>query len=318
MLRCLNSTVASSSTKGLPSWVCDWSANPYDPFGDSTHIDKPFHASGNSTANLRFPDYPQEEVPRIEGFHVGEITETGFPPTVKLVQRYDGSAVKWLVVEEFVSRGEQVFNHLHGLSEEDIARTLIEDYQVFGIGEGRITARHGRATSSCVRDYLKFKEWLTMAKEHMAIEQAKLEQASVPEYTDELKQRVRDFDLALRQHLALASTGAFWSALNMSLDRRPFYLREGYIGLSPRETSADDIVCIFLGRDLPFVLRLVGGGRWRLLGEAYVHKPWVASLWTKSRRWKCSIYVDPILYQRQALRYVPASLSCPQANELQT
>jgi hypothetical protein len=113
-------------TKGLPSWVCDWSANLYNPFGDSTHIDKPFHASGNSTANLCFPNYPQEKVLRIEGFRVGEIMETGFTPTVKFVQRDDGSAVKWLVVEEFVSRAEQVFNHLHGLSEEDIARTLME------------------------------------------------------------------------------------------------------------------------------------------------------------------------------------------------
>jgi hypothetical protein len=73
---------------------------------------------------------------------------------------------------------------------------------------------------------MKFKEWLAAAKEYMAIKQAKLEQASLPEYTDELKQRVKDFDLALQQHLAVARTGAFWSALIKSLDRRPLYLRE--------------------------------------------------------------------------------------------
>jgi hypothetical protein len=39
-----------------------------------------------------------------------------------------------------------------------------------------------------------------------------------------------------------------------------------------------------LGGDLPFVLRPVGGGRWRLLGEAYMHKAMDGELMDKEQK----------------------------------
>lgn len=198
--------------------------------------------------------------------------ETGFSPTLKTVQENEEESVQWSVVEKSVSMAEQVFSHKHGLSEEDIVRNLIGDYQFFGVGQGRFTATAGLAKSGSLQEFRMFKDWLAVVKGHGAIEKAKLEQAKLPNYTSELNQRIQAFNLALQQQTRTASTGAFWCAIIKSLDRRPFFLTEGYISLSPQETSAGDVACTFLGSGLPFVLRSVGGGTWRLLGEAYVHK----------------------------------------------
>ncbi|KAF8861653.1 hypothetical protein BDZ45DRAFT_250827 [Acephala macrosclerotiorum] len=47
------------------------------------------------------------------------------------------------------------------------------------------------------------------------------------------------------------------------------------LGLTPKETKVDDIICILLGCTVPVILRAVKGGRvaelYQLIGEAYVH-----------------------------------------------
>ena len=260
----------SGRTKTLPSWACDWSADLCGPFGDSTHIDRPFHASGNSTAKLSFPNYPQDRILCLEGFRVGEVSEISYAPTRKEVQS-DGN-VQWMLVEEFVSSAEGAFRKQQGLSEEDIVRTLIGDYDVFGIGESRVTARVGRATSACLEEYHKFKKWLGFAKENAAIEQAKIDEAELPSFSPQLTRRIEAFEQSVAEYAnTLTSAGAYWSALSPSLDRKPFCLKEGYIGLGPIDITIGDTVCVFLGGDLPFVLRPLHGGKWRLLGEAYCH-----------------------------------------------
>lgn len=54
---------------------------------------------------------------------------------------------------------------------------------------------------------------------------------------------------------------------------RMFRTRENYLGLGPMSTSEGDEVWILRGASVPFVLRRVahGGGRYRVVGEAYVH-----------------------------------------------
>ncbi|KAH6667844.1 heterokaryon incompatibility protein-domain-containing protein [Halenospora varia] len=56
-----------------------------------------------------------------------------------------------------------------------------------------------------------------------------------------------------------------------ALERRPFLTCKGHIGLGPRNILPGDVICIFLGGEIPFVLREGNNGRYRLVGEAYVH-----------------------------------------------
>jgi hypothetical protein len=47
--------------------------------------------------------------------------------------------------------------------------------------------------------------------------------------------------------------------------------RDEQIGIIPEESKAGDIVCVFLGFRVPFVLRPIAEG-WQLIGECYL--PW--------------------------------------------
>jgi hypothetical protein len=46
--------------------------------------------------------------------------------------------------------------------------------------------------------------------------------------------------------------------------------RKGYLGLIPFETERDDLVCVLLGGEMPFILR-PEGSYYTLVGECYVH-----------------------------------------------
>ncbi|KAL8838538.1 MAG: hypothetical protein Q9170_002118 [Blastenia crenularia] len=47
--------------------------------------------------------------------------------------------------------------------------------------------------------------------------------------------------------------------------------RDGRLGLAPKSTRVGDIVCLFHGGDVPFILRPFDSGRYGFVGEAYIH-----------------------------------------------
>lgn len=64
-----------------------------------------------------------------------------------------------------------------------------------------------------------------------------------------------------------------WYRRAMQLLRscRPFISHSGLIGLAPPHAQVDDIICIFLGGQVPYVLRKESDKVYSLVGEAYVH-----------------------------------------------
>jgi hypothetical protein len=54
------------------------------------------------------------------------------------------------------------------------------------------------------------------------------------------------------------------------MGRDVFVTDNGYLVLGPRDARVNDLVCVLLGGQVPFVLRLESG-TFRLLGEGYVH-----------------------------------------------
>ena len=44
-----------------------------------------------------------------------------------------------------------------------------------------------------------------------------------------------------------------------------------YLGWVPEETKQGDLICIFKGSDVPYILRPFREGRYILIGESYIH-----------------------------------------------
>jgi hypothetical protein len=60
--------------------------------------------------------------------------------------------------------------------------------------------------------------------------------------------------------------------LNATIDRYFFETVAGWTGLGPLQMREDDMVCLFLGGRVPFVIRATEvKGEFELVGESYVH-----------------------------------------------
>jgi hypothetical protein len=51
--------------------------------------------------------------------------------------------------------------------------------------------------------------------------------------------------------------------------KRPFLSRLGYVGMGPQYMQTGDVIAIFNGASVPFIIRPVGEDRFRLMGECY-------------------------------------------------
>ncbi|OCK82928.1 HET-domain-containing protein [Lepidopterella palustris CBS 459.81] len=227
-------------TDEFPSWACDWSPSVRRPFGDSIHIDQPFHASGSSIFELSFTN--QGKILSIKGIRVCQVAEVGIGISPAESADLDSNAIDWMVVDRFLSEADKLY---HDESAEAKARILIGDYEIYGLDklkDGVPLPAYRRATGSCLKGYQEMRNWLRLSREMDVIQ-------------EEAKE-----------------AGTYWSALRPSLGRKAFRSEEGYVGLGPSQLIVGDIVCIFFGADLPFVLRPLKEGKYRLVGEAYVHK----------------------------------------------
>jgi hypothetical protein len=52
--------------------------------------------------------------------------------------------------------------------------------------------------------------------------------------------------------------------------RRPFVTAKGHLGLGPDDIKAGDLIALVIGSQVPFVLREIADGKYKLIGEAYV------------------------------------------------
>jgi hypothetical protein len=56
-----------------------------------------------------------------------------------------------------------------------------------------------------------------------------------------------------------------------SIGRNVCVTARGYMGRVPHGSASGDIICIFEGANVPFVIRECGGGFFRFIGECYMH-----------------------------------------------
>lgn len=57
----------------------------------------------------------------------------------------------------------------------------------------------------------------------------------------------------------------------MTRGRLAIETTDGFLGLAPDDTKTGDVICILSGGHVPFVLRPLDDGMWRLVGECYIH-----------------------------------------------
>jgi hypothetical protein len=50
-----------------------------------------------------------------------------------------------------------------------------------------------------------------------------------------------------------------------------FVLSKGYLGFGPHRLEEEDLVCVFFGAEVPFILRKLSSGGYHFVGECYVH-----------------------------------------------
>ena len=64
-----------------------------------------------------------------------------------------------------------------------------------------------------------------------------------------------------------------WYRRAMQLFRpsRPFISSSGFVGIGPCDVEIGDVICIFLGGLVPYILRQEPDGIYSLIGEVYVH-----------------------------------------------
>jgi hypothetical protein len=84
------------------------------------------------------------------------------------------------------------------------------------------------------------------------------------------------FDLRNPSHIPSGLPDSFWEEISKAVetiveDKDLFVTGRGYIGLGHEGCAAGDVVCVFLGGEVPYIVRATGEEGHRFLGECYVH-----------------------------------------------
>lgn len=99
-----------------------------------------------------------------------------------------------------------------------------------------------------------------------------------PRLSERVLKKVHDslrcLDLSAAEPQEFVSLGLgdyFYQLQDIAYGRRPFCASNGYFGIGPCEMEPGDLLYIFVGASVPYVLRRDTQGRLRFIGEAYVH-----------------------------------------------
>jgi len=221
---------------GLPSWVPDWSSVLVPSRGGTpTRLFCVSPDDHNSRATLSAED---PTVLQVRGVRVDIVSRLG-PLRAENERNADQWSVEWI----YFWQSSQDKNSCYSFEERKEAawRTPIADSEVSPKG-----ALFGlqRATSR-----------------------------SFDSLMHSIKRALKPIEIDSRDDLEEPlSAMPYRKMLNLTTSmRRAFSCAQGYLGLGPRGLMEGDIIVIIYSGDMPFVLRPIPGGRFKLIGEAYVH-----------------------------------------------
>lgn len=264
-----------SKSPALPSWVCDWGAEIHEPWGNSWGVN-PFTASGSSTPEVHtYTTNNGQHIASIRSKLIDTITSIATP-----VPKFDPDSDTSDALSFFISETRRV---LGLLSDEDMAAIIAGgiEYTDWDHKSGTMfkyfekkssrSLRCCRTTSKSTEGLKLLEKWLPAKKEF-----EELMRLEATQTTDET-QKSWEVLLPLIDELQEFKSGIvgntmvyYLQAVEKNLQRKAFCTQKGYKGLVPAETEVGDLLCVFLGADLPSVVRKVEDGRYKLVGEAYV------------------------------------------------
>ena len=227
----------------LPSWVPDWRILPLHLLGSPS---TPHRASGNTAPRLDIDE--QKRILHIFGTRVGTVKKHWWT--------FHGNAFQFHASKNWPIK--TLWQDVCGHDEFSLDAKYVT-------GESAFFALAQTLTNACIgsdrtRNYqdIPQKEWLSGAA-------AYLERAKSNEGEEGVSRQLRE--------LAQSGDAFKWSheATLVTRYRRFAVTDQGYYVLGPDIMREGDILVVFYGGRVPYMLRPLYGGKWMLLGECYVH-----------------------------------------------
>lgn len=237
----------------IPSWVPDWTTPLEKSFAYQPRRDDMPFFSASKEEPLELIDTENELMLGLKGYQVDEIEEVagiweGAPDVAGIAHE---AHITFLAQVRLLCRlsaykAKNIYAS-HARRKEGLWRIPIGD-----IEEGPMSTTF-RATS-------EFKEAHDIFLGNMEfLEQYK----PMPEHEFRAKKEGRT-PLYAREEPT-----KYRSCMARMKNKRPFMTKDGYVGLGPRYMRPGDIVAVFCGAILPYILRPTGGGLFYFIGECY-------------------------------------------------
>jgi hypothetical protein len=278
-LECLSFAGNQHSTAlSLPSWVPDWSHMPVlDKLASHTEIGAPYQASKNSSPHVLIsPD--DSDVLLIRGIIVDKIQELAITQEELFIFEQVQSAPS--SINDHSRRGMQQYSF--SKAQEAVARFGTDRTPAHALAEivwienCKYIASRGTGKMSPKR-YEEF--WRTTICDHTIHAQPAPRYFARTisqhlEFLDDLRQGNRKAPALYKTNIYDEETNrrrtmaVLWGDL---ADRRFCSTTGDKLGWVPKSTQEGDIICIFYGARVPFVLRPCKNGQYKLIGECYLH-----------------------------------------------
>lgn len=236
-------TFCNSMTDEMPSWAPDWRKPILRPFEMAKECKSySYSASGDRCGQFRFEAAPRTfPILHVDGIMVDCIFATGKPmqdphfTCMGFSTKNFLDYAEWLVALKLLSLCvlPQVYKDADAVKQA-VWRTPIADLEPVK-DEGWVRARN-----SFEKAYDFWNE--------------------LENFTQ--KERILNDEFLIK----------YLSMLRVFSGGRKYFVTErGYLGLGPQNTKRGDLVAVIFGLQVPFVLRHRGDGKWRIVGETYVH-----------------------------------------------
>ncbi|KAJ3542905.1 hypothetical protein NM208_g3857 [Fusarium decemcellulare] len=240
----------------LPSWVPDWRITRDASPGDDL-VNKNFAACGNKTATDWIPTGNSNTI-ALTGVKVDILEEVGAALTPKWVSVDSSFSHVSAFVREIKSFVEKsCLAHPKAPIYDSVAAA--EAVWRIPVGDREIASRHQfhyiRATAASAERSESLFNVIEAYDQAMASDDRV---SATWTWATTVQQNMGRFDL---YYPAIMGYGGW----------KPFLSPQGFVGLGPAATEVGDVLAIFYGAKVPFVLRPQSGGQYQLLGEAYVH-----------------------------------------------
>ena len=246
---------------GLPSWVPDWTASSKESlFWMAEHFG--YNAAGSTLVQLSQTDDPNRIC--MSGKIVDKVNRMGVVGPLD-IDNLQFEPFKGKKSKDFYRMIIFIRHHLNFWVTE--ASSIAADCQRYPSSNSRSEAfwrtllcNRGPNNQRYDEKDPKYSKWYRDFRQYLAM--------LCP------SDRVEAMDLEYLHKLSMPYLVGFWEMTNIMggvvPDRRFFSTLGGYMGLGPAHMQPGDLVCVFLGGLVPWVIRRQGDVH-SMVGECYVH-----------------------------------------------